>query len=101
MHSDKIADPMASPFVRPMVTGHILPDSRRDKEAIIGSKKTLTRIVVADDHEIPRAGIAFLIAQSPHFELCGQADNERDLIALLESTAPDVVVLDLFLGERD
>ena len=57
------------------------------------------RILIADDHEILRAGIRRMIEARPGWEVCGEAGNGRDVIALAESLQPDVIVLDLDMPE--
>ena len=57
------------------------------------------RIFIADDHEILRAGIRRMIEARPGWEVCGEAGNGRDVIALAESLQPDVIVLDLDMPE--
>ena len=56
----------------------------------------LARILIADDHEIVREGIAQLIARSrPEWEICGQASNGEQAIEAVTTLKPDVVVLDI------
>ena len=56
---------------------------------------TPLRILVADDHEVVRQGVRVLVEQEAGWEICGEAIDGREAVALTEKLAPDVVVLDL------
>jgi DNA-binding NarL/FixJ family response regulator len=53
------------------------------------------RILVADDHEIVRRGLIFLIKSQPTWEVCAEADNGRQAVELARQLKPPVVVLDI------
>jgi NarL family two-component system response regulator LiaR len=58
------------------------------------------RAIVVDDHQILREGVRMLLGQgneTPAIEVVGEAADGAEALALLESTKPDVVVLDLAL----
>lgn len=57
------------------------------------------RILIADDHDIVRAGVRLLIERQPGWEVCGEAANGREAVALAEKFRPDVVVLDMTMPE--
>lgn len=52
-------------------------------------------IVLIDDHELLRDGLARLFAQEPGFEILGQCGNAEDGLNLVEELKPGVVTLDL------
>ena len=52
------------------------------------------RILLADDHESVRHGVRSLIEKEAGWEVCGEAVDGRKAVALAETLAPDVVVLD-------
>lgn len=55
----------------------------------------MIRIVVADDHEVVRAGVAHLLSASADLEVvCSAADGEEAVQACVRE-APDVALLDL------
>ncbi|HSI37406.1 MAG: response regulator [Phycisphaerae bacterium] len=58
-----------------------------------------TRIVIADDHDVVRAGIRGVLERQPGFEVVGEATNGRDAVELTRTTHPDVVVLDLSMPD--
>ena len=57
------------------------------------------RILVADDHELFRRGVAAELTQVPGWVVAAEATNGRDAVALAASLKPDIVVLDLTMPE--
>jgi two-component system response regulator NreC len=57
------------------------------------------RVLIADDHDIVRAGVRLLIEKQPGWEVCGEAANGREAVALAEKYQPDVAVLDITMPE--
>lgn len=53
------------------------------------------RIVLADDHAIVRAGLRALLEAQPDFEICGEAGTGAEAIAQVETTRPDVAIIDI------
>ncbi len=52
------------------------------------------RVVIADDSLLVREGIARLLDEAG-FDVVGQAGNVDELLALIESTSPDVALIDI------
>jgi DNA-binding NarL/FixJ family response regulator len=59
------------------------------------------RVVVADDHDIVRAGILALLETMPGVTVAGEASNGRELVALLDSVSADVVLTDLAMPDME
>lgn len=57
------------------------------------------RVLVVDDHEIIRDGLRNLIGSRPGMAVVGDAGRRDDALRLAAETQPDVIVLDLDLGE--
>jgi DNA-binding NarL/FixJ family response regulator len=57
------------------------------------------RIVIADDHEMVRRGLAATLADSGRWSVVAQADNGRDAVRLVETHKPDIAILDLSMPE--
>jgi DNA-binding NarL/FixJ family response regulator len=53
------------------------------------------RLVMADDHEVTRAGFVSLLAGHPEFEVVGQASDGQEALHLCEQLRPDIVILDV------
>jgi len=56
------------------------------------------RVLIVDDHPIVRRGFASLLASEADLEVCGEAGDGTSALALLESAAPDVALVDVSLG---
>lgn len=54
-----------------------------------------TRVLLVDDHPLIRTGLSQLLEEEPDLELAGTAGSGEEALALAESTAPDLIVLDL------
>jgi DNA-binding NarL/FixJ family response regulator len=59
------------------------------------------RIVIADDHEIFREGFKLLLRNQQELELVGEADNGRELMAIVVKHQPDVVITDIKMPVMD
>jgi DNA-binding NarL/FixJ family response regulator len=57
------------------------------------------RILIVDDHPIIRQGVADVLAREPDMEVCAGADDVASAISELESSHPDVVVVDMTLKD--
>ncbi|MFC1821493.1 response regulator [Thermodesulfobacteriota bacterium] len=53
------------------------------------------RIVLADDHVMLRQGIKKIIEESKEMKVVGEASDGLELLELLKSATPDMVVLDI------
>jgi DNA-binding NarL/FixJ family response regulator len=56
---------------------------------------TPCRIVLADDHVILRQGLRRIIEAAPDLEVIGEANDGLELLGLLRTLAPHLVVLDI------
>jgi two-component system, NarL family, response regulator NreC len=54
-----------------------------------------TRIVLADDHTLMRAGLRVLLEREADLVVVGEAEDGRQTIDLMETLQPDVLVLDI------
>ncbi|MFG2501673.1 response regulator [Streptomyces sp. NPDC048441] len=57
------------------------------------------RLLVCDDHIVVRAGLLALLGSAPDIEVVGEAGTGEEAIALAAKLTPDVVLMDLQLGE--
>ena len=63
-------------------------------------KKNIS-LVIADDHEIFRDGLALLINKQENMSLAGQATNGRELVQLVADKKPDMVLTDIKMPYLD
>lgn len=59
----------------------------------------MIRVAVIDDHPLVREGTAALLAAEPDLEIVGTADSVESAAVLLAERRPEVVVLDIRLGQ--
>ena len=53
------------------------------------------RVLVADDHEVVRAGISSLLQSHAGWSVCGEASDGREAVEMAARLKPDVVILDI------
>ncbi|MFL5807827.1 MAG: response regulator [Roseiflexaceae bacterium] len=57
------------------------------------------RILLADDHELMRAGINALLQRIPDLTVVAEADNGHEALQLIAIHHPDIVLLDIAMPE--
>ena len=55
------------------------------------------RILLVDDHEVVRLGLKSLLERHPQFDVVGEASSAREAMEIINTTHPDVVVMDIRL----
>ena len=58
------------------------------------------RLLVCDDHEVIRTGLASLLAGTD-IEIIGEAANGKDALRLAQKDKPDVILLDIRMPDGD
>jgi len=53
------------------------------------------RVLLADDHTLVRAGIRALLEKLPGLEVAGEASDGREVLDLIKTRQPDVVLMDI------
>lgn len=61
----------------------------------------MTRIAIADDHGVLRAGLRALLERRPGFEVVGEAATGQTAVSLAGELTPDVMLLDVNLPDLD
>ncbi len=59
------------------------------------------RVMLVDDHEMVRQGLALMLKAFQDFELVGEAVNGREAVRVCAEVKPDVILMDLFMPEMD
>lgn len=55
------------------------------------------KLILVDDHQLVRTGIANLLSGEAGFEIIGEASESREMFDLLRQLQPDIAVLDIAL----
>ncbi|HKO82713.1 MAG TPA: response regulator transcription factor [Chitinophagaceae bacterium] len=63
--------------------------------------KYTIRLIIADDHEIFRDGLALMLSRQKDIILLGQASNGKELAELTEQHNPDVIITDIKMPVMD
>ena len=58
-------------------------------------------LVIADDHEIFRDGLALMLSKQANLTLKGQAEDGRELLELVKTQSPDIVLSDIKMPRMD
>jgi two-component system NarL family response regulator len=59
------------------------------------------RVLIVDDHELVREGLAELLGRDPHVEVVGKAETGEQALQLYRETRPDVALVDLRMTPID
>ena len=59
------------------------------------------RIMIVDDHSVIRSGLRMLIEQDQNMRVVAMAGNRIEALEKVANEQPDVIILDLILGEDD
>jgi len=55
------------------------------------------RVLLADDHPVVRQGLSLVLAEQPDIDVVGEAEDLDQLLSAIETSRPDVLILDLDL----
>jgi DNA-binding NarL/FixJ family response regulator len=61
----------------------------------------MTRVLIADDDDLMRAGLAELLTADPEIDIIGQASTGRQAIERTRQLTPDVVLMDVRMPDLD
>jgi len=71
------------------------------ENAVVGIQKAVNKtvklihVILADDHTLVRAGIRALLEKLPGVKVDGEAGDGREVLNLVKSQQPDVVLMDI------
>jgi DNA-binding NarL/FixJ family response regulator len=72
-----------------------------DATQVKPSKQPTRRLIIADDHELARAGLRSIFQNEAGFEIVGEAINGRQAVDLCNRLNPDLILLDVQMPEMD
>jgi CheY-like chemotaxis protein len=91
--------------------GEVQPLTEDADSASEGAKRTdnvhmrgrtvVRRVLVVDDHRIMREGLVGLLQFEPDIEVVGQAADAQQAVELAGKLKPDVIIMDVSLGEMN
>jgi DNA-binding NarL/FixJ family response regulator len=61
----------------------------------------MIKLLIADDHVVMRQALCETLKNKKNFEVIGQAANGEQLLELLKSARPDVIIMDLSMPKVD
>jgi len=59
------------------------------------------KIIIADDHEIFRDGLKLMLSKYPEIQIAGEAQNGSELIEMVNTHRPDVILTDIKMPVMD
>jgi DNA-binding NarL/FixJ family response regulator len=59
----------------------------------------MLRILLADDHDLTRAGLRYLLEKQEGWSVCAEASNGRLAVEMAEKLSPDIAILDMSMPE--
>ena len=74
-----------------------MPKKEKAIELKWGQGKKTAKVFILDDHPIVRHGLAQLINQQVGLNVCGEAPSAQEAFTGIETTKPDIVVVDITL----
>lgn len=91
---------------RRMKKFHIVDKPEEERSASTGRPRQdddprKIRIVLADDHDVVRKGIASLLIKEVDIEIVGQASNGRQAVELAKQLHPDLILMDVAMPQLD
>lgn len=64
-------------------------------------REGIIQVVLVDDHAVVRAGLKAVLGSAKDIQVVGEGSSGNDAIALIERLDPDVIIMDLSMGEKD
>ena len=61
----------------------------------------MIKILIVDDHEIMRKGLASVFEQVDDFVVVGEVRNGAEALSFIKSTKPDIVIMDVMMPDEN
>jgi DNA-binding NarL/FixJ family response regulator len=66
-----------------------------------GTRTVPARILIADDHDLVRDGLKYMLSYEEDLEAVGEASNGREAVELCRRLKPDLVLMDIRMPQMD
>lgn len=98
----QITVPLPAAHHTPTAEPHVEADSApkvpaEDTDPAAPAGEYRTRVLLTDDHEVVRRGLANLIKQQPDMQVVAEADSGENAVKLAHQHRPEVVIMDISL----
>src|SRR6266700_1966819 len=81
---------------------HLMRGTRSmSNELLLSRKAKPAHLVIADDHELVRAGLRAMLTGQRGLEVVGEAANGREALMLCRRLQPDLALIDVRMPEQD
>lgn len=64
-------------------------------------QNNIIHVAIADDHEIFRDGLKLMLEAAENIEIVGEASDGRELVSIVQTKKPDVVITDIKMPIQD
>lgn len=68
---------------------------------VMSKDAAVTRVVLADDHDVVRQGLRRLLDRAPEIEVVGEASDGLEALQYVQELEPDVLLLDIEMPVMD
>ncbi|MFN3361547.1 MAG: response regulator transcription factor [Pseudanabaenaceae cyanobacterium] len=68
---------------------------------MLSSTPQVLKVLIADDHELTRCALKFMLMRHQFLELVGVACNGKEVVEKVAKERPDVVILDMHMPVMD
>src|SRR5258708_36648690 len=69
--------------------------------SLLTQRSRVARVVVADDHDLARAGLRGLLSGERGLEVVGEAANGREALEVCRRMRPDLVLMDVRMPDMN
>ena len=70
-----------------------------DADRALVAEQVPIRVMLVDDYDLVRAGVRAVVATQPDMTVVAEATSAGEAVAMAEATRPDVVMMDIRLGD--
>jgi DNA-binding NarL/FixJ family response regulator len=78
-----------------------VPKCSHDKEHNPMANHPIIQVLIVDDHEMVRRGLAMVLAEYEDIKLMGQVANGQEAVDFCSRMQPDVILMDLSMPVMD